>query len=95
MFNSYNKLVSLILCFPKVRPLDSCTSSPAISIHEVDHTGATKTERSGITRLKSEMKQVKTCLCNYLRASKDRFLELFIHWPLQLIHNIYLAFSSF
>uniref|UniRef100_A0A670YBB9 Phosphorylase b kinase regulatory subunit n=1 Tax=Pseudonaja textilis TaxID=8673 RepID=A0A670YBB9_PSETE len=41
-----------------MRPLDSSTSSPAISIHEVDHTGATKTERSGITRLKSEMKQV-------------------------------------
>ncbi|XP_053160587.1 phosphorylase b kinase regulatory subunit alpha, liver isoform isoform X7 [Hemicordylus capensis] len=40
-----------------MRPLDSCTSSPAISIHEVGHTGATKTERSGITRLKSEMKQ--------------------------------------
>ncbi|XP_042313110.1 phosphorylase b kinase regulatory subunit alpha, liver isoform isoform X5 [Sceloporus undulatus] len=40
-----------------VRPLDSSTSSPAISIHEVGHTGATKTERSGITRLKSEMKQ--------------------------------------
>uniref|UniRef100_A0A670YIB4 Phosphorylase b kinase regulatory subunit n=1 Tax=Pseudonaja textilis TaxID=8673 RepID=A0A670YIB4_PSETE len=40
-----------------MRPLDSSTSSPAISIHEVDHTGATKTERSGITRLKSEMKQ--------------------------------------
>ncbi|XP_034290182.1 phosphorylase b kinase regulatory subunit alpha, liver isoform isoform X6 [Pantherophis guttatus] len=40
-----------------VRPLDSYTSSPAISIHEVGHTGATKTERSGITRLKSEMKQ--------------------------------------
>uniref|UniRef100_A0A8C5SVZ5 Phosphorylase b kinase regulatory subunit n=1 Tax=Laticauda laticaudata TaxID=8630 RepID=A0A8C5SVZ5_LATLA len=41
-----------------MRPLDSSTSSPAISIHEVGHTGATKTERSGITRLKSEMKQV-------------------------------------
>ncbi|XP_060090018.1 phosphorylase b kinase regulatory subunit alpha, liver isoform isoform X5 [Heteronotia binoei] len=40
-----------------MRPLDSSTSSPAISIHEVGHTGATKTERSGITRLKSEMKQ--------------------------------------
>ncbi|XP_034290199.1 phosphorylase b kinase regulatory subunit alpha, liver isoform isoform X7 [Pantherophis guttatus] len=40
-----------------MRPLDSYTSSPAISIHEVGHTGATKTERSGITRLKSEMKQ--------------------------------------
>uniref|UniRef100_A0A452IUF0 Phosphorylase b kinase regulatory subunit n=1 Tax=Gopherus agassizii TaxID=38772 RepID=A0A452IUF0_9SAUR len=41
-----------------MRPLDSSTSSPAISIHEVGHTGATKTERSGITRLKSEMKQM-------------------------------------
>nr|XP_020644828.1 phosphorylase b kinase regulatory subunit alpha, liver isoform [Pogona vitticeps] len=40
-----------------MRPLDSCTSSPAISIHEVGHTGATKTERCGINRLKSEMKQ--------------------------------------
>ncbi|KAG8137310.1 hypothetical protein E2320_004576, partial [Naja naja] len=28
-----------------MRPLDSSTSSPAISIHEVGHTGATKTER--------------------------------------------------
>ncbi|XP_026504087.1 phosphorylase b kinase regulatory subunit alpha, liver isoform [Terrapene carolina triunguis] len=41
-----------------MRPLDSSTSSPAISIHEVGHTGATKTERSGITRLKSEMQQM-------------------------------------
>ncbi|XP_043360506.1 phosphorylase b kinase regulatory subunit alpha, liver isoform isoform X10 [Dermochelys coriacea] len=41
-----------------MRPLDSSASSPAISIHEVGHTGATKTERSGITRLKSEMKQM-------------------------------------
>ncbi|KAJ7319570.1 hypothetical protein JRQ81_019081 [Phrynocephalus forsythii] len=40
-----------------MRPLDSYTSSPAISIHEVGHTGATKTERCGINRLKSEMKQ--------------------------------------
>uniref|UniRef100_A0A670YBC5 Phosphorylase b kinase regulatory subunit n=1 Tax=Pseudonaja textilis TaxID=8673 RepID=A0A670YBC5_PSETE len=49
-----------------MRPLDSSTSSPAISIHEVDHTGATKTERSGITRLKSEMKQVNndSSLCS-------------------------------
>uniref|UniRef100_A0A8C1A0G1 Phosphorylase b kinase regulatory subunit n=1 Tax=Castor canadensis TaxID=51338 RepID=A0A8C1A0G1_CASCN len=40
-----------------VRPIHSSTSSPAISIHEVGHTGVTKTERSGITRLRSEMKQ--------------------------------------
>ncbi|XP_042313109.1 phosphorylase b kinase regulatory subunit alpha, liver isoform isoform X4 [Sceloporus undulatus] len=50
-----------------VRPLDSSTSSPAISIHEVGHTGATKTERSGITRLKSEMKQ------RHRRQSSDQF----------------------
>uniref|UniRef100_G1PRY6 Phosphorylase b kinase regulatory subunit n=1 Tax=Myotis lucifugus TaxID=59463 RepID=G1PRY6_MYOLU len=41
-----------------MRPIHSCTSSPAISIHEVGHTGVTKTERSGINRLRSEMKQV-------------------------------------
>uniref|UniRef100_A0A670IDS4 Phosphorylase b kinase regulatory subunit n=1 Tax=Podarcis muralis TaxID=64176 RepID=A0A670IDS4_PODMU len=51
-----------------MRPLDSSTSSPAISIHEVGHTGATKTERSGITRLKSEMKQVSSCLCISFQA---------------------------
>ncbi|XP_040853633.1 phosphorylase b kinase regulatory subunit alpha, liver isoform isoform X3 [Ochotona curzoniae] len=41
-----------------MRPIHSSTSSPAISIHEVGHTGVTKTERSGITRLRSEMKQM-------------------------------------
>nr|XP_060481429.1 phosphorylase b kinase regulatory subunit alpha, liver isoform isoform X4 [Panthera onca] len=40
-----------------LRPIHSSTSSPAISIHEVGHTGVTKTERSGINRLRSEMKQ--------------------------------------
>ncbi|XP_014646626.1 PREDICTED: phosphorylase b kinase regulatory subunit alpha, liver isoform isoform X3 [Ceratotherium simum simum] len=41
-----------------VRPIHSSTSSPAISIHEVGHTGVTKTERSGINRLRSEMQQM-------------------------------------
>uniref|UniRef100_A0A8C0UPI2 Phosphorylase b kinase regulatory subunit n=1 Tax=Cyanistes caeruleus TaxID=156563 RepID=A0A8C0UPI2_CYACU len=41
-----------------LRPVDSSSSSPAISIHEMGHSGATKTERSGITKLKSEMKQL-------------------------------------
>uniref|UniRef100_M3XV28 Phosphorylase b kinase regulatory subunit n=1 Tax=Mustela putorius furo TaxID=9669 RepID=M3XV28_MUSPF len=41
-----------------MRPIHSSTSSPAISIHEVGHTGVTKTERSGINRLRSEMKQI-------------------------------------
>ncbi|XP_059823689.1 phosphorylase b kinase regulatory subunit alpha, liver isoform-like [Hypanus sabinus] len=40
-----------------VRSVDSIGMSPAISIHEVGHTGATKTERAGINKLKSEMKQ--------------------------------------
>ncbi|XP_075450408.1 phosphorylase b kinase regulatory subunit alpha, liver isoform isoform X4 [Ascaphus truei] len=40
-----------------VRPIDSSATSPAISIHEVGHTGATKTERTGIHRLRGEMKQ--------------------------------------
>uniref|UniRef100_A0A7N6AFF9 Phosphorylase b kinase regulatory subunit n=1 Tax=Anabas testudineus TaxID=64144 RepID=A0A7N6AFF9_ANATE len=33
------------------------STSPAISIHELGHTGATKTERTGIHKLKSEIKQ--------------------------------------
>ncbi|XP_064413549.1 phosphorylase b kinase regulatory subunit alpha, liver isoform isoform X1 [Latimeria chalumnae] len=40
-----------------MRPSDSSATSPAISIHEVGHTGATKNERTGISRLKNEMKQ--------------------------------------
>ncbi|CAJ0961919.1 unnamed protein product [Ranitomeya imitator] len=40
-----------------VRPIESSVTSPAISIHEMGHTGATKTERTGINRLRSEMKQ--------------------------------------
>uniref|UniRef100_A0A674GV76 Phosphorylase b kinase regulatory subunit n=1 Tax=Taeniopygia guttata TaxID=59729 RepID=A0A674GV76_TAEGU len=48
-----------------LRPVDSSSSSPAISIHEMGHSGATKTERSGITKLKSEMKQVRVfCQCS-------------------------------
>ncbi|XP_048192028.1 phosphorylase b kinase regulatory subunit alpha, skeletal muscle isoform isoform X6 [Perognathus longimembris pacificus] len=39
-----------------VRPTDS-NISPAISIHEVGAVGATKTERAGITQLKTEIKQ--------------------------------------
>lgn len=46
-----------------VRPIHSSTPSPAVSIHEVGHTGVTKTERSGINRLRSEMKQVRRALC--------------------------------
>ncbi|XP_004401560.1 PREDICTED: phosphorylase b kinase regulatory subunit alpha, liver isoform isoform X4 [Odobenus rosmarus divergens] len=46
-----------------MRPIHSSTSSPAISIHEVGHTGVTKTERSGINRLRSEMKQVRQDSC--------------------------------
>ncbi|XP_039600948.1 phosphorylase b kinase regulatory subunit alpha, liver isoform-like isoform X3 [Polypterus senegalus] len=41
-----------------VRPFESTATSFAISIHEVGHTGATKTERTGISKLKSEMKQL-------------------------------------
>uniref|UniRef100_A0A8C3T889 Phosphorylase b kinase regulatory subunit n=1 Tax=Chelydra serpentina TaxID=8475 RepID=A0A8C3T889_CHESE len=41
-----------------VRSVDSALT-PAISIHEVGAVGATKTERAGIMKLKSEIKQVK------------------------------------
>ncbi|MEJ1281461.1 hypothetical protein NN561_012411 [Cricetulus griseus] len=40
-----------------VRPTDS-NVSPAISIHEIGAVGATKTERTGIMQLKSEIKQM-------------------------------------
>uniref|UniRef100_A0AAQ5Y8B1 Phosphorylase b kinase regulatory subunit n=1 Tax=Amphiprion ocellaris TaxID=80972 RepID=A0AAQ5Y8B1_AMPOC len=40
-----------------MRPVQSTATSPAISIHELGHTGATKTERTGIHKLKSEIKQ--------------------------------------
>nr|XP_040022790.1 phosphorylase b kinase regulatory subunit alpha, liver isoform isoform X4 [Gasterosteus aculeatus aculeatus] len=40
-----------------MRPFQSTATSPAISIHELGHTGATKTERTGIHKLKSEIKQ--------------------------------------
>ncbi|KAM3877411.1 LOW QUALITY PROTEIN: phosphorylase b kinase regulatory subunit alpha, liver isoform [Diretmus argenteus] len=41
-----------------MRPIQSTAVSPAISIHELGHTGATKTERTGIRKLKSEIKQL-------------------------------------
>ncbi|KAF4083289.1 hypothetical protein AMELA_G00138250 [Ameiurus melas] len=41
-----------------MRPTVSMATSPAISIHELGHTGATKTERTGIRKLKSEIKQL-------------------------------------
>ncbi|XP_063102157.1 phosphorylase b kinase regulatory subunit alpha, skeletal muscle isoform isoform X4 [Cavia porcellus] len=45
-----------------VRPTDT-NLSPAISIHEIGAVGATKTERTGIMQLKSEMKQSPgTCM---------------------------------
>uniref|UniRef100_A0A8C6N211 Phosphorylase b kinase regulatory subunit n=1 Tax=Mus spicilegus TaxID=10103 RepID=A0A8C6N211_MUSSI len=46
-----------------VRPTDS-NVSPAISIHEIGAVGATKTERTGIMQLKSEIKQVRYNLKN-------------------------------
>ncbi|KAJ4947784.1 hypothetical protein JOQ06_009816 [Pogonophryne albipinna] len=41
-----------------VRPIQSTATSPSISIHELGHTGATKTERTGIHKLKREIKQL-------------------------------------
>ncbi|XP_072320817.1 phosphorylase b kinase regulatory subunit alpha, liver isoform isoform X2 [Eucyclogobius newberryi] len=41
-----------------VRPIQSTATSPAISIHELGHTGITKNERTGIHKLKSEIKQI-------------------------------------
>ncbi|XP_026077330.1 phosphorylase b kinase regulatory subunit alpha, liver isoform isoform X2 [Carassius auratus] len=41
-----------------VRPIQSSATSPTISIRELGHTGATKTERTGIRKLKTEIKQL-------------------------------------
>lgn len=53
----FDFFVYICLC-SSVRPIQSTATSPAISIHELGHTGATKTERTGIHKLKSEIKQV-------------------------------------
>lgn len=37
-------------------------ASPVISIHDVGNVGATKSERAGISKLKSDMKMVSDCL---------------------------------
>uniref|UniRef100_A0A8B9Q3J8 Phosphorylase b kinase regulatory subunit n=1 Tax=Apteryx owenii TaxID=8824 RepID=A0A8B9Q3J8_APTOW len=59
-----------------LRPVDSSSSSPAISIHEMGHSGATKTERSGITKLKSEMKQVRLLVLMSAKTSHILPLDL-------------------
>ncbi|XP_036807391.1 phosphorylase b kinase regulatory subunit alpha, liver isoform isoform X1 [Oncorhynchus mykiss] len=41
-----------------MRPMQSSATSPSVSIHELGHTGATKTERTGIRKLKREIKQL-------------------------------------
>ncbi|XP_071002692.1 phosphorylase b kinase regulatory subunit alpha, liver isoform-like isoform X1 [Oncorhynchus clarkii lewisi] len=41
-----------------MRPMQSSATSPSVSIHELGHTGATKTERTGIRKLKREIKQM-------------------------------------
>lgn len=43
--------------FPSVREMDTGVS-PAISIHHLGNVGATKSERAGISKLKSDMKMV-------------------------------------
>uniref|UniRef100_A0A669EXV7 Phosphorylase b kinase regulatory subunit n=1 Tax=Oreochromis niloticus TaxID=8128 RepID=A0A669EXV7_ORENI len=51
---------NLLLCILHQIMNLSTATSPAISIHELGHTGATKTERTGIHKLKSEIKQSKS-----------------------------------
>uniref|UniRef100_A0A8C4N0J4 Phosphorylase b kinase regulatory subunit n=1 Tax=Equus asinus asinus TaxID=83772 RepID=A0A8C4N0J4_EQUAS len=61
-----------------VRPTDS-NVSPAISIHEIGAVGATKTERTGIMQLKSEIKQVEF---RRLSISTENFIfSKFFHSP--------------
>ncbi|KAF7706342.1 phosphorylase b kinase regulatory subunit alpha, skeletal muscle isoform isoform X1 [Silurus meridionalis] len=45
--------------------------SPGISIHEVGHVGATKSERAGISKLKSDMKQLEDRRLSWSDQSKS------------------------
>ncbi|XP_029390213.1 phosphorylase b kinase regulatory subunit alpha, skeletal muscle isoform isoform X5 [Mus pahari] len=58
-----------------VRPTDS-NVSPAISIHEIGAVGATKTERTGIMQLKSEIKQVEFRRLSVSTESQVEFRRL-------------------
>uniref|UniRef100_A0AAX7TWQ8 Phosphorylase b kinase regulatory subunit n=1 Tax=Astatotilapia calliptera TaxID=8154 RepID=A0AAX7TWQ8_ASTCA len=63
-----------------MRPIQSAATSPAISIHELGHTGATKTERTGIHKLKSEIKQfdgVSVCMDNCMKGGKCSNISTF------------------
>lgn len=55
---SSEAVVSSLPSAPSVRSVDS-TLTPAISIREMGAVGATKPERTGIIKLKSEIKQVR------------------------------------
>uniref|UniRef100_A0A669BHP0 Phosphorylase b kinase regulatory subunit n=1 Tax=Oreochromis niloticus TaxID=8128 RepID=A0A669BHP0_ORENI len=64
---------NLLLCILHQIMNLSTATSPAISIHELGHTGATKTERTGIHKLKSEIKQfdgVSVCMDNCMKGGK-------------------------
>ncbi|ERE65552.1 phosphorylase b kinase regulatory subunit alpha, skeletal muscle isoform isoform 2 [Cricetulus griseus] len=58
-----------------VRPTDS-NVSPAISIHEIGAVGATKTERTGIMQLKSEIKQVEFRRLSFSPENQVEFRRL-------------------
>uniref|UniRef100_A0A7N8XTB2 Phosphorylase b kinase regulatory subunit n=1 Tax=Mastacembelus armatus TaxID=205130 RepID=A0A7N8XTB2_9TELE len=58
-----------------MRPIQSTATSPAISIHELGHTGATKTERTGIHKLKSEIKQI---MCQRALSRRTNPLSCFL-----------------
>uniref|UniRef100_A0A8C1V8L9 Phosphorylase b kinase regulatory subunit n=1 Tax=Cyprinus carpio TaxID=7962 RepID=A0A8C1V8L9_CYPCA len=50
-------------------------STPAISIHELGHTGATKTERTGIRKLKTEIKQSSFFCAEPILSRGDSHLQ--------------------
>uniref|UniRef100_A0A8C7I8A6 Phosphorylase b kinase regulatory subunit n=1 Tax=Oncorhynchus kisutch TaxID=8019 RepID=A0A8C7I8A6_ONCKI len=58
-----------------VRSVDA-GASPAISIHEVGNVGATKSERAGISKLKSDMRMVRTKYQKYPDCSPLQSLSL-------------------
>ena len=58
-----------------VREVDAGVS-PAISIHHLGNVGATKSERAGISKLKSDMKMVRSRGWN-VKAQRTRYTRLY------------------
>ncbi|XP_053485133.1 phosphorylase b kinase regulatory subunit alpha, skeletal muscle isoform isoform X1 [Ictalurus furcatus] len=69
--------------------------SPAISIHEVGHVGATKSERVGISKLKSDMKLLEDRRLSWSAQSKTFSAQSFDIDPTESVRHRLSSFESF